>query len=464
MKLVMKFGGTSVGNASRFAEVARIIRNFHDDGHQIVAVVSAMAGVTDLLLSMAKKAINDEEYVLRSLSLLKDKHIKACDVIANPKLRKEIKRYVNDLIAQLKVFLKGIAIIGEVTPRMKDYVLSFGERLSAKILWAKLIDLGIKSKYFTGWEAGIVTDDEFGSAKPLMDLTEERVKERLNPLLRKGVIPVVTGYIASTINGYITTLGRGGSDYTASILGAALEVDEIWIWTDVDGIMTADPKIVSNSKTIPILSYDEAAEIAYFGAKVLQPYMLKPAKDKKIPIRVKNTFNPKNSGSLIADVERMRKKGVVKAVCINNNVSILTVRDLDPRSFKKVLKLMEKLAEGSVESILVSQSFPEGSFSLIVPKTKIKRISEYIREIGDIKTEWENDVSLIAVVGAGMKGTPGVAAKVFQSVAERGINIRVIVQGPSELNISFVVKQKDGIEAVRAIHERFNLGETDGQN
>ena len=459
MKLIMKFGGTSVDGAEKIQHVSEIIKRFYDSGNQIVVVISAMAGVTDELINLMSKAAEQKwSEVLEGLESLKERHWKAIEAIKDKALKQKALNSTEKLIEELKGFLKGILIIKELTPRARDYILSFGEQLSTNIVSLKLRDLNVPSKYLTGWEAGIVTDSSFGSAKPIMSVTERKVREVIEPLLSTGVVPVVTGFIASTENGYITTLGRGGSDYTASILGAVLKADEIWIWTDVDGIMTTDPKIEPNAKTIAKLSYDEAAELAYFGAKVLQPYMIKPAKDRGVPIRVKNTFNPQCDGTLITRVEEIEtEEKIVKAIGINNNISIFTIRDLDIHSLKEVINLIEKLVEDT-DVILLSQSFPKGNLSIVIPKEKGADVLRKINELVKFKIECENDVSLIAVVGSGMKGTPGVAAKIFQAVAEKGINIKMIAQGPSELNISFIVKKSDSEEAVRAIHKKFKLG------
>lgn len=454
MRLVMKFGGTSVDGLKGVSRVAEISSEFISRGDEVVLVISAMAGVTDSLIRLVEEASRgNKEFVSESLEWLREKHLNAVKAISREELRAEASRLIGEGLEELKNVLMGVSVLKEATPRTRDYVLSFGERLSTPIVAYKLIDLGFKARYLTGWDAGIVTDENFGRARPIMDLTEERVRRVVEPLLESGVTPVITGFIAATIDGKITTLGRGGSDYTASIIGACIDADEVWIWTDVDGVMTADPKVVSEAKTVPRLSYDEAAEMAHFGAKVLHPPMIKPVKKKSIPIRVKNTFNPRSEGTLITSQAENRGK-VVKAVGLNNKVCILTVREVESMDLNYLLR---NIVGWAGEVILASQSFPAGSISVIIPAERMSEVKEVLERQG-FRAEWEDDVSLIAVIGSGMRGVPGIAAKVFKAVAERGINIRMIVQGPSELNITLVVKRNDGEEAVKAIHEEFKLG------
>jgi len=343
-----------------------------------------------------------------------------------------------------------------------DFVRALGERLSTPILCAVLEEMGLKVKFLTGWKAGIVTDDNFGEAKPLMALTRNQVKDRLLPLLNSGVIPVVAGYVASTQDGHITTLGRGGSDYTASLLGAALEVDEILIWTDVDGIMTADPKIEPSTRVIPILSYAETAEMAFFGAK-LHPKTLEPAIEKGIPARIRNAFNQSHPGSLIIKEGKI-DSDIVKAVVMDKGVSIVTVNGLRPFSVSEMFsKLFYALAKSKVDAVMISQSSSESNVSLVIQDKNLEKSlkaidSEFAERGYECNVNVERGFCVVAVIGAGMRGTPGVAARVFQAVARENINVIMIAQGSSELNISLVVEESDGERVVKAIHNEFKLG------
>ncbi len=318
-------------------------------------------------------------------------------------------------------------------------------------------------QYFTGKAAGIVTDSNFGEARPLLKVTEHQVKQNIEPLLDKGITPVVTGYIAATQDGEITTLGRGGSDYTATIIAAALEADEVWVWTDVDGLMTSDPKIVPSAKVVPELSFHEAIELAIFGAKAMHPRALEPAMEKEIPVRIRNTFNLQNLGTLILKEQKIKSTDIVKGITLIKKCALINVGGAGmigtPGTAAKVFDILGK---NNINVLMISQSASEANISFILQREVLEKAvstleiallgSGLIREVST-----EDDVCVVAVVGADMKGTPGVAARMFGAVARRGVNVRMIAQGSSELNISFVVKETDGEKAVRAIHEEFKL-------
>ena len=321
----------------------------------------------------------------------------------------------------------------------------------------------VETQCFTGKDAGIVTDSNFGEASPLMNVTIHQLKERIGPLLEKGVVPVVTGYIAATQDGVVTTIGRGGSDYTATILGVALAADEVWIWTDVDGIMTTDPKIVPSAKTLPELSYQEAAEMAIFGAKAMHPRALEPVIEAKIPVRIRNTAHPHNQGTLIAGKDGAKSSGAVKAVALIKDVAMVNVNGAGmvgaPGSYAKVFDVLGK---NNINIMMISTAVSEANMSLVIRRNLVGRALSTL-EIALLgrglvsEVTAEDDVAVVAVMGANMKGTRGVASKIFSTVAKAGINIRMIAQGSSELNISFVVKEKDGAAVIRAIHEEFKL-------
>ncbi|RLI45847.1 aspartate kinase, partial [Candidatus Bathyarchaeota archaeon] len=348
--------------------------------------------------------------------------------------------------------LASISYLKEVTPRSQDYIASFGEKLSSAIVCTTLKEAGLKTEWYTGGNAGIVTDDQFGNAIPLMEITTYQVKKNLEPIIKEGVTPVITGYIAHTQNSTTTTLGRGGSDYTATIIGVALDVDEIWIWTDVNGLMTADPKIEPLAKTIPTVSYVEAMEMAYFGAKGLHPRALEPAANKEIYVRIKNTFNPEEEGTLIEKNQNVKSVDIAKAIAIIRDVALVTVSGAGmvgtPGIAAKVFKI---LGENHVNILMISQGSSEANISFIIPRNRLDTATNTLELAllgsGNIRgISAEEDVCIIAIVGAGMKGTPGVAARVFTTVADKEVNVRMIAQGSSELNISFVVKEADGVK------------------
>ncbi len=466
MKIVMKFGGSSVATGENIRHVSDIVTQQTKSDCRIAVVVSALAGVTNSLIEVAEQARkSDEKHIQAFTTGLSKKHLAAIEsAIASKPIQKEVTQITEKTIAELEKVLTGICYVGELTPKSKDYVLSFGERLSAPIVWGAIKDRKLETQCFTGKEAGIVTDSNFGEADPLMNFTTHLIRERLSPLLEKGIIPVVTGYIAADQNGVVTTVGRGGSDYTATILGVALGADEIWIWTDVEGIMTTDPKIVPTAKMLPQLSYQEAAEMAIFGAKAMHPRALEPVIKQNVPVRIRSVFHPENIGTLITAEPFANSKEAVKAVAMIKDVAMLNVSGAGmvgaPGSYAKVFDVLGK---NNINVMMISTAASEANISMVIRRGVLGRAISNLEIalldrgglISDISSE--DDVAVIAVVGANMKGTLGVASKIFTTVAKNGINIRMIAQGSSELNISFVVKEKDGEAVVQAIHKAFNL-------
>jgi len=466
-RLVMKFGGTSLAAGENFRLVANLVSNYVNQGFKVVVVVSALKGVTDRLIEASEHAkTGDLEAIYRFKREITEEHLEAArKSIRDPNIRGEVSDALRRTLDELEKVLTGIAYVGELTPKSRDYVLSFGEKLSTRIAWGTLRDAGLNAQYFTGGSAGIVTDSNFGEAKPLMNVTKHQVKSRIEPLLEEGVVPVITGYIAATPEGVTTTLGRGGSDYTATIIGAALGVDEVWIWTSVDGLMTSDPKIVPDAKVIPEVSFQEATEMAVFGAKVMHPRALEPAMEENIPVRIRSIFNPESPGTLIVKEQKIKPIDVVKAITLVKDVALVNVSGAGMIGAPgTAAKVFDVLGKKNINILMISQSVSEANISFIINRGSLEKAVNaleiallgrgLIREVTA-----EDDICVVAVVGAGMRGTPGVASRVFSAVARRGINIRMIAQGSSELNISFVVKEADGEEAVRAIHEEFRLGE-----
>lgn len=466
MKIVMKFGGTSVGTGENIRHVADLVTQYAKKDNKVAVVVSALAGVTNELIETGCKAKKSDEQNIQAFTarLLKKHNEAITDAITSKQIQKEVIEITEKTIAELEKVLTGICYVGELTPKSKDYVMSFGERLSAPIVSGAIRDFNAESQFFTGKDAGIVTDSNFGDADPLMNYTTHLVRERLSPLLERGSIPVVTGFIAANQDGVVTTVGRGGSDYTATILGVALETDEVWIWTDVDGIMTTDPKLVQTARMLPQLSYKEAAEMAIFGAKAMHPRALGPVSKVGIPVRIRNTAHPENSGTLITKEPAKNETKPVKAVAMIKEVAMLNVYGAAmvgaPGSYAKVFEI---LGRNDINVMMLSAAASEANISIIIKRgllgRAISNLEIALQERGGLVSEVtaEDDVAVIAVMGAYMKGTLGVASKIFDIVAKKGINIRMIAQGSSELNISFAVKEKDGAAVVRAIHEEFNL-------
>lgn len=462
MRLVMKFGGTSVGDGDRIKHVATLAKKYHDENNEIVLVTSALSGVTDALLKYAKDASETGKTSLVKefiADLTTQHHQAAHQAIHENGIVEKVSKEIDSRIEELEKALIGICYLGELTSRSIDYISSYGERLAAPILCGSLNAMGVQSQSFTGGEAGIITTDEFGNARPL-EITYSLVKERIEPLLSLK-IPVITGFIAQNEAGIITTLGRGGSDFTASIVGAALSADEIWLWKEVHGIMTTDPQIVPEARPIPVISYIEAMELSYFGAKVLHPKAIEPAIRHGIPVRVKNTFSSESPGTIIVKDEQL-SKDVVKAVTLIKNVALVNVSGAGMvGTIGVAARVFTTLANAGVNIVMISQGSSEANISIVVDEPHLEKAVRAIKmefKNGIIKEVTPNkSISVVAVVGAGMAGTPGVAGRVFGALGKARVNVIMISQGSSQHNISFAVSAESAREAVQVLHKEFGL-------
>ncbi len=459
MRIVMKFGGASVKDGASILHCAKLVKKFAEN--ELVVVVSAMAGVTDSLQHSARKCYREPSHGFIKLFIaeLTKKHydaIEAC--VKDDKIKEKVFSKIDSLIDELEKVLLGITYLGELTKRSEDYILSFGERLIAPIFSASLLSLGIDSVALTGGDAGIITDSNYGRAKPLPEVYST-IKSRLEPLISiKKMVPVVTGFIGVDKNGNITTLGRGGSDVTATLIASSLNADEVWLWKEVDGVMTTDPKIVPEAKLIPEISYQEAMELSYFGAKILHPKALEPVMKRKIPVRIKNTFNPDGLGTVIKD-SAISKKDVVKALSLIENVSIVNVSGAGFDFAEIMSQVFKILAENKVNVVMVSQSSSELNLSIVVDDSDYEKAMNALKKMenGSVKINGIRDLAVISAVGAGMAGTPGVAGRIFSTLGKNGINVVMISQSCSEYNVSFAVNNKDGKKAVKLLHDEFNL-------
>lgn len=457
----MKFGGTSVGNAEALRQSTAIVKRYLPEWDRIVVVVSAMSGVTDMLLKSAQSAASgDERTYQETIAELRSRQ--AGEIAAlfykssrHAQLQATIDKYIEDLNA----FCHSVYIIGEVTSRGLDMIASLGERMNARIFSALLNEYEVKSSAVDATEL-IVTDNTFQDAVPLMAETREKVKKNLVPLLEKGATPVVTGFIGATREGITTTLGRGGSDYTASILGDCLDAAEVWTWTDVDGVMTADPRVVPDALVIPELSFNEVGELAYFGAKVLHPKTIRPIIERSIPLWVKNTFNPDFPGTRISQ-ERTSIPGKVTAVTTIKQLSLVTVEGRGMLGVPGIAaRTFAAVARVGASVLMISQASSEQSICFLIPMQAVGRViqsleQEMALELSrcDIDRIWaQDDVVIVTVIGAGLRQTPGVSALVFGALGKAGINVIAIAQGSSEYSISLVVESGNADEAVRQIH------------
>jgi aspartate kinase len=475
--IVMKFGGTSVGDVDAFSQVITVVKRAvaaeaaadpSVTARPGVAVVtSAMGGVTNMLIEAATRAAQgDEDYYkeVQDTLLLKHQFV-AGRFIEDGGERAALSRLLDARLHQFGRLCSSIAVLGELTDRGLDVVSGLGERMSAPLLAAVLRAQGVPAEFV---DAGglIVTDDVFGGAAPIMEQTEARTRARLIPMIDAGQTPVITGFVGSTASGVPSTLGRGGSDYSAAIIGACLDADEIQIWTDVNGVMTADPRVVPDARSIHELSYEEVAELAYYGAKVLHPKTATPAVEKKIPLRVLNTFEPDYPGTLIIGRPDQAGTGMVKAISAIRDMTMITVSGRGMMGVPGIAaRTFGSVADVDANVLMISQSSSEQSICFVVPDSWADTVLqvlevEFERELGRRyidRIEGKQDVVILAVVGGGMRGTPGLAAGVFTALGDARINVIAIAQGSSEANISLVISEEEAGEALRSIHRTFEL-------
>ena len=458
----MKFGGTSVGDVPRLQEVISIVQQFID--RKPVVVASAMGGLTNVLLETAQNAVQRKsEYVQKTVKEMRDRHVHIAMSMIKDESRKS--KLIQEQLAsfeELTQLYNGVSLLRELSPRSLDAIASFGELLSCRQIAALLEEYDIRSRFIDG-RSIIRTDARFGEANIDFAYSNRSICASLAPLVQQGIVPVVTGFIASTEDGITTTIGRSGSDYTGSVVGSALNSEEIWIWTDVDGVMTADPRVVDSARVLSEISYREAAEMSYFGAKVIHPKTMVPAIEKNIPIRIKNTFNPSHPGTLISSNPKT-DRGIAKTVTSIDNLSIIAIEGNGMIGVPGVsARIFTALARAHVNVMMISQASSEHNVCILVPKKDSALGKKVLREefgsdiekkiIDDISVQ--EPVSIVAVVGEGMIGSKGIAGKTFEAVAHADVNIIAIAQGSSELNISFVVEQNNAHNTVRAVHDAF---------
>jgi aspartate kinase len=465
MLIVMKFGGTSVGSAERIAQAADLAVRSAKEGHKVVVVTSAMSGVTNKLIAAAQSAVGGFYHKTVSDDL-HEPHRQAIHMLApnDASRRREAIEMVRQRIERFETLCKGLTMVRELTPRTLDAISGLGEMMCAPILSCAIAERGLASRSIEATEL-IVTDDQFGQAEPLMDDTRRRTRDKLTPLLEHGEIPVITGFVAATKEGAQTTLGRGGSDYTASIIGAALDADEVWIWTDVDGVMTANPTEVPEARTIREISYSEASELAYYGAKVLHHKTILPVYRQGIPIRILNSFSPENSGTRISVDGRPSARGV-KAVTSIRHVSLITISGKGMQGIPGIAaKALAAVAAERANVLMIAQASSENNICFVINSSEVARVVKTLRSalefdlmLGHIEDVSAYDsIAIVAVVGDRMQGTPGIAGKVFAALGDSSVNVIAISQGSSERNISLIVAEADAAEAVRAIHLAFEL-------
>ncbi|MFC1878614.1 aspartate kinase [Chloroflexota bacterium] len=463
--IVHKFGGTSLGNAQRFECVAKILEHANQ-GKVLpvdnIAVVSAMSGVTNELISGALAAAQQNDLSYRQIKAgLLERHLEVLSaLIENKQERLQVGGFIEDNLHELGLLYRSIALLGELTARGRDRVTSFGEILSAKILAALLRQGGVRSQAVSATEL-IVTDKNFGAARPLMDLTRERAKARLEPLLLSGVLPIVTGYIAASEGGMPTTLGRGGSDYSAAILGACLAVDEVWIWSDVDGILTADPNLVPDARTLEELTYQEAAELAFYGADVLHPKTIRPLVEEGIPLRLLNSFNPDHPGTRIISQPSNRRE-LLPAIISTTGLTAISISkngNGGDWSLARTSTVLDSLSQAGIEVPMLSQSFSEQSLNLILrQQDQAHCLSALNNGLGDRHNiQVKERVSTVSVVGAPNWNGKGILSHTFSALGKLGVRVISIAQAASEHSVSICIPENDTAEVVRFLHHEMGL-------
>lgn len=462
---VMKFGGTSVGNAGCIEQVMDIIRTASRESG-VVVVVSAMSGVTNKLVAAASQSeAGNHEAVAVILAELRQQHDTAASALIHSTAeRSRIGDKMEKLFQAGERLCQGTMLLRELTSRTRDSISSLGERLSVLLVAAALAERGLASAAIEATEL-VVTDACHGGADPYMDLTRERCEGRLRPLLQQGIVPVVTGFIGATADGILTTLGRGGSDYSATILGAVLEADEVIIWTDVEGLQTADPRLVPDARTIPHISYREAAELAYFGAKVLHPKTLRAVMQCGIPLWIRNTFAPERLGTKITPAGPPSVGGMRALAAISEVVMIRIggpglsgVQDVLGRTFRTT-------AAVRADVLLMSQASSQNDLCLVISSAVAKSALEALRHefAHDLVHESTEHITLdaaiamVTVVGQNMSSTPGIVGRTFGALGRDHVSILAIAQSASECTISFVVAKKDMPTALSGIHREFQL-------
>jgi len=472
--LVMKFGGSSLADAARIRRVAELVRdtglpdeNATGDGRQAleapVVVVSAMGGVTDRLFALARAALTGRggrQEALEQVEGLRRHHTEALDALGgDPDATATLDRYSGEL----HDIVTGVSLLGELSPRSLDAIAAYGEKMSAPLVAAALRAQGTAAEPISA-EDLVVTDATFGNAVPNMNATTRRAEERVVPLARAGTVPVVTGYIGATPDGVTTTLGRNGSDYSGAIVGAAVGATEIWIWTDVDGVLSADPRLVPTARSLPALSYAEAAELAYFGSKVIHPRTIVPAVAAGVPIRIKNTFNPAHPGTLITATSKAGE-GAVKAVTVIRDLALITVEGLGMLGVPGIAaRTFGAMGAAGINVLMFSQASSESNIALVIARREVQAAVNALdaafatelsrHEVDAVRAQ--PGVAIITVVGAGMRGTPGVSGRLFGALGAASVNVAAIAQGSSEIGISCVVRDGEVAEqALRAAHREF---------
>lgn len=460
--LVMKFGGTSVGSGKRIKECANIVRRMHSE-HSLVVVVSALSGITDEIVQCAAKASADNREGLENcIGRIRQRHDEVIQSLFTGPRAQSVSQAVDVVLHELSEFCTALRMFRTSTPQLLDIALAMGERMSTPIFAACLAELGMEAQPLDAREF-LITDETFGDAAPDMAATTRLSRERLLPLASQGAIPVVTGYRGGTASGQPTTLGRGGSDYSATILGAALNCDEIWIWTDVDGVMSADPRLCPDAVTLAEITFAEAIEMSYYGAKVIHRKAIRPAMDSRIPVLIKNSFQPHAAGTrIVASAER--NGHAVKAVTGTMPAALITLNLRNSEHFEDLFgRLFLGLGHERIDVLFSTHSSSENALGLAFREQDLERALNVVEHVFRMEIKHsvvapvtvQRDIAVIAVVGETMRGKCGVLARLFSAVAACEVSVIAVAQGASELNICFAVPRAAAPSVTVAVHEAF---------
>ena len=452
--LVVKMGGGRLASAPLVRESAGIILGLSKAGNRVAAVCAATGNTTDELISAAGSARKGADASKAAVRMAKRHADLARGAVRKEQVRKKVLGALDSDFAQLRALLEGASVLGEVTPRSMDYLLSFGERVSARIVAAVISDMGRRAVALTGHEAGILTDSNFGDARPLMDTTRLRVAKSVGGALGRGALPVIAGFSGADQHGNVTTLGRGGSDYTAAIVGACVGADEVRLVGESEGLLTADPRLVRGAKVLPEVSYAEAVEMTLFGSAHVHPRTFEPLLESGTPARIGGASG---DGTLVSS----RSDGTIKCVSTVKHNGLIDVRGGMVGSLGTAAGIFDALARAGINVIMISQSPSESSITVVVSGADldgaVRALESDLLGTSIKGLEVTSDVAVVALIGSGMRGTAGVASRVFGSVGGRGINVMMITQGSSELNLAFAVRDADAAAAAQAVHAEFGL-------
>jgi aspartate kinase len=456
--IVMKYGGTSVKDAAALANAARIVQ--HHQNRQPVVVLSAGAKVTDGLINLARKAAaTNQQEALADAAALRERHLKTAEALLEGELRKTVEAAFAEQFDELEMLVRGVSILRELTPRVLDHFMSFGEQWSCLLLTHRLQQDGCKAEWVDS-RSVIVTDDEFNKSAPLFEIIDNRVHQHIFPRIQKHTVVVTQGFVGATTDGITTTLGRGGSDYTAAIIGAGLDAEEIQIWTDVSGVLTANPKLVPDARPVREMTFNEAAELAYFGAKVLHPSTILPAVKKKIPVRVLNSMRPEDEGTLITTGAAERAKpvppngdNVVKSIAHREGITIIRIQSTRMLMAHGFLARVFDIFARYKKSVDVISTSEVGISLTIDDQTNIDRIVSELDDIADVAVEPSKAV--LSIVGENMKKAHNVPARVFSALGSAGVTIDMISHGGSDINITVAVPDDQVATALTSLHTEF---------